>query len=184
MKVLDKQDAARFFVCFFPLLDYVNQTYDIYPEIERVGPTSGLALPQFHVLAQALWDDVQLIDDYLADCPPSADAETRALIAGWKHAVRGRFILERHLKDGSILIEMDSQSVYLVKGLTNTWEDLMPGWPLPIALEATLLPFRDVIITDGLVQPFDVNFGKGYKEGFKEIYMAAKNNSSIVRSLA
>ncbi len=51
-------------------------------------------------------------------------------------------------------------------------------------VEATLLPFRDQIITDGLIVPYsnfliDGNMARDYKE----IYMEAKLEKQIIKTL-
>ena len=46
--------------------------------------------------------------------------------------------------------------------------------PLPLLVEATLLPFRDVIITDGLIMPYNMVIGSNMARSFKEGYMEAK----------
>ena len=46
-------------------------------------------------------------------------------------------------------------------------------------LDAVLIPFRGSIISDGLVVPYRIYFGKGAREGFKEEYMNAKRNHTI-----
>ena len=55
--------------------------------------------------------------------------------------------------------------------------------PLPILLDVTLIPFRDVIISDGLVIETPVVFGKNYASELKDVYMSAKKNGAIIRSL-
>ena len=49
----------------------------------------------------------------------------------------------------------------------------------PLLLDAVLIPFRDSIISDGLVVPYRIYFGKGAIEDFKEVYMNAKRNRAI-----
>lgn len=44
----------------------------------------------------------------------------------------------------------------------TSWEDMFFYSLLPILLKATPIPFRDKIISDGLVIPYNVCFGKGY----------------------
>ena len=57
-------------------------------------------------------------------------------------------------------------------------------YSLPIALQATLLPWRDVIITDGLNFVYNtVTFGSGIKSDLKETYLEAKRNKRIHTSL-
>ena len=56
---------------------------------------------------------------------------------------------------------------------------MLYGAPTPVILQATLLPFKNVIITDGLVSVFSIRFGRNYSADFKETYMAANRNGSI-----
>ena len=76
-----------------------------------------------------------------------------------------------------MFISVEDGSVYMVKGLFSTWAEMLGKSPaLP---EAVLIPFRGSIISDGLVVPYRVCFGKGAIEAFKETYMNAKRNNTI-----
>ena len=48
-----------------------------------------------------------------------------------------------------------------------------------VLLDAVLIPFRDSIISDGLVVPYRIYFGKGARADFKDAYMNAKKNQTI-----
>lgn len=109
--------------------------------------------------------------------------EHRSIVSGWKKCISGQFMLERHLKKGSVFISADTQEVYMVSGIITSWEEMFFYRPLPILLKATLIPFKDKIISDGLVIPYNVCFGKGYSSDFKDIYMNAKKNKTIHFSL-
>jgi hypothetical protein len=54
---------------------------------------------------------------------------------------------------------------------------------MPVMLKATFIPFRDVIISDGLVMPYNIISGSGIKRMLKDVYMTAKQNGQIHRSL-
>ena len=54
---------------------------------------------------------------------------------------------------------------------------------MPLIVEATFMPFKDVIISDGLVMPYFVIVGNGMKRMFKDVYLTAKKNGRIHRSL-
>ena len=51
-------------------------------------------------------------------------------------------IFERHLKKGSVFISTNDESVYLVNGIIDSWEDMLSGVPTPIIVDAVLLPFN------------------------------------------
>ena len=65
----------------------------------------------------------------------------------------------------------------MVKGLFSSWEEMLGE--APVLLDAVLIPFRDSIISDGLVEPYSIYFGNGAREDFKEAYMNAKKNHAI-----
>ena len=56
-----------------------------------------------------------------------------------------------------------------MKGLTQTWGEMIPYLKPPFPIKATLIPFGDCIISDGLVSPQRVSFGPEYRESFKQI---------------
>ena len=89
------------------------------------------------------------------------------------------------MKKGSVFISTDNRRVYLVNGLFSTWEEMIQYRKRkpPVLLTVTLLPWKDVIISDGLVSITNINFGKTYFSDFKEIYLNAKRNENIIKSL-
>ena len=170
---LDTENAKLFFKLFLPILDYVNLKCHVLENdekfMEKWTLSQGINVQSALKTANKLCSDDTLIDEYLAQAQLSD--ENRNIVSSWKKHIKGKFILERHLKKGSIFISMNDEKVYLVKGLNS------------VLLNATLLPWKDVIISDGLVALTPVYFGKGYSTEFKEIYMNAKHNSTIFNSL-
>ena len=67
--------------------------------------------------------------------------------------------------------------------LFSSWEEMIQYRRPPVLLTVTLLPWKDVIISDGLVSITNINFGKTYSSDFKEIYLNAKCNRNIIKSL-
>ncbi len=50
---------------------------------------------------------------------------------------------------------------------------------MPQLVVATLMPFRDVIIHDGIVAPFGVCLSRNMSEQSKQIYLEAKVNCNL-----
>lgn len=178
MKV-DKADAALFFQLWFPLLDYVNRKYHIRPEIKKIDQQQGINLQDGKAIANYLWANIRIIDEYLAvaDLPD----EHVQIISEWKRCRRDEYVLERHLKKGSVFISTKDETVYMVQGLFSTWEEMLGE--APMLVDTALLPFKGGIVSDGLVSAFNVCLGKGVREAYKEIYMTAKGNNAIHFSL-
>lgn len=173
---LKPEDAELFYELFLPLLDYVNENFHVTTEKTRF--TGESINPQdAYKVANFLWTQVGIIDDYLKGM--KLPNEHMKIIQKWKRCIPGTFILERYLKKGSVFISVSTEDVYLVNGIISSWDEMLHGVPTPIILKATLLPFRDVIITDGLVSVSQIRFGRNYSADFKKTYTTAKHNGSI-----
>ena len=145
------------------------------PEAGRIDQKHGVDACDAKAVADYLWSHTGVIEEYLAVAElPNEHAQ---IVAGWKQRKSGRYILERHLKKGSVFISAEDGSVYMVKGLFSTWAEMLGE--SPVLLDAVLIPFRGSIISDGLVVPYRICFGKGATEDFKEVYMNVKRNQTI-----
>ena len=83
---------------------------------------------------------------------------------------------------GSVFISDDNHSVYLVNSIIDSWGGMFPV-PTPTIAKTTLLPFRDVIVSDGLVSAFLIRFGRNMVDGFKETYMTEKKNKALISQI-
>ena len=172
---LENSDIKLFYRLWFLLLDHVNRTYRVCPETEIIDMERGVDPCSAKSVADYLWSHTGVVEEYLAAA--ELPEEHAQIVADWKRCKPGRYILERHLKKGSVFISAEDGAVYMVKGLCSTWEEMLGD--APVLLDAVLIPFRDSIISDGLVVPYQIYFGKGARADFKEVYMAAKKNQTI-----
>ena len=172
---LEQSEAKLFYRLWLPLLDYVNRKYRMCPEAEWIDKRHGVDADAAKEIADYLWSHTGVIEEYLAEA--DLPKEYAQIVASWKQCRPGRYILERHLKKGSVFISVEDGTVYMVKGLFSTWEEMLGD--SPVLLDAVLIPFRDSIISDGLVVPYRIRFSKGTAEDFKEAYMNAKRNHTI-----
>lgn len=180
--ILSQEDGQLFYQLWLPLLDYVNERYHVCKDLKDMAAAKSLDPAEVKKVADKLWEDVDVIDSYLAKRPDLPE-DHREIIKGWKKRIQGRYIMERHLKKGTIFISAEEEEVYQVCGIISSWEEMFYGAPMPLMVEATFIPFRDVIISDGLVRSYNMMFGGGIKRMCKNIYMAAKKDGRIHRSL-
>ena len=178
---LDQNDAELFYELSLPLLHNTNKIYNVNTNLRKMHGAKELDPSEVKIVADYLWEHTDVIEAYLTDHVLSADH--RSIVSGWKKCISGQFMLERHLKKGSVFISTATEEVYMVNGIITSWEEMFFYRPLPVLLKATLIPFRDKIISDGLVIPYNVCFGKGYSSEFKDIYMNARKNRKIHFSL-
>lgn len=179
---LSQEDGQLYYKLWMPLLDFVNRTYGINKKLKNMAEAKNLDPAEVKEIANKLWSEVEIIDRYIKE-NPELPAEYKEIIQSWKRRIQGKFIMERHLKKGTIFISMEDEQVYQVSGIISSWEEMFYWAPMPLIVEATFLPFRDVIISDGLVMPYNIMIGSGMKRMFKDVYMAAKKSGQIHRSL-
>jgi hypothetical protein len=113
--------------------------------------------------------------------PQKLSAAHLAIVESWKQFIRGDFFIERYLKKYAVFIQ--DQKVYGVLALNDSFEEMLPHDPLPMYVSATLLPFRDKIIYDGLIGSYSIYLGGGISSELKEIYLTAKQNGTILERL-
>lgn len=156
-------------------MDFVNRTYHVYPETETIDQEQGVDPRDAKAIADYLWPHTEVLEEYLAAA--KLPKEYAQIVASWKRCKSGRYILEGHLKKGSVFISAEDGAVYMVKGLCSTWEEMLVE--SPVLLDAVLIPFRESIISDGLVVSYCIYFGKGAREDYREVYMTGKKNQII-----
>jgi hypothetical protein len=164
----------------------VNQKYGISDvlsdQIRRAKPD----LKELKKAADALWKDPTIIDEYIIERKEEVGLgnEHRHILESWRYPINGVFVLERHLSRGSVFIDTETKKVYQVKGLTQSWEEMIPNLKPPFPIDATLLPYNECIISDGLVAAHHISFGPDYREEFKHIYDTANYEGKVLTTLS
>ncbi len=180
--ILSQEDGDLYYELWRPLLDFVNSKYHASSKLKNIATAKRLDPLEVKKVADALWSNVEVIDAYLKENTKLPE-DKQVIVRGWKRRIQGTFMMERHLKKGTIFISMEDEKVYQVSGIKSSWEEMFYGAPMPLLVEATFIPFRDVIISDGLVVPYRVIISGNMKREYKDVYMAAKKNGQIYRSL-
>ena len=182
MMTLSQEDGQLYYKLWLPLLDFVNRKHRVNRKLKNIATAKELDPAEVKKVANKLWSDVAIIDDYLKERVDLTE-EYKAIIQSWKRRVQGKFMMERHLKKGTIFISLEDEEVYQVSGIISSWEEMFYGAPMPLMIDATFMPFQDVIISDGLVMPYNIFVGGNMKRMLRDAYMAAKKSGQIHRSL-
>ncbi len=181
--ILTEEEAKQFYDLWISLLDFVNQKYRLIKELYGMTSPGGLPLHFVKRLSVKLWEDKKVIDEFILSGFKKMDDEETAIVSSWKRAIHGKFIVDRHLRKGSVLVSIDDNEVYIVKGICSSWREILHDFPMPQIVQATLMPFRDTIIHDGIVAPYGICLSRDMSEQSKQIYLAAKANDNLHYSL-
>ena len=127
--VLSPEDGRLFYKLFLPLLVYVDETYKMHKDLPRMAWNGALDMKEVKEIANRLWDDVSLLDNYVAE-QRDMSQEEKDILLSWKGRIRGKFVLLRHLQRGSVFIS-EEKEVYQVLGIQSSWEELFPEGNAP-----------------------------------------------------
>ncbi|MGZ8189702.1 MAG: hypothetical protein ACXWTS_00580 [Methylococcaceae bacterium] len=180
--ILDKQESKLFYDLMWSLQYYINQKLNIIPAIKSLDDYIALDMNQKLLVRNALYEHINLCDEYVTDNPQKFSADELTQVMDWKKFVKGHFYIERYLKKYSIFIGPEDK-VYTVHSLQQPLDEIIHKSYLPHAVEAVLLPFAGKIIYDGLLLNYSVHFGSGISGDLKEVYLIAKSKGDIIESL-
>lgn len=179
--LISKQDAKLFFKLQKALLIYGASKMSKNAGIFDANAFKNSPLEKWAEARDYVMENISLIQQYTNENPDNFLGEELALIQDWKNAKMGDFIVERHLKNYSIFLDVnDDKKAYGVLGLTQEFTKIMPFFPIWIT--GVLLPWKNQIVCDGLFRCKLMHFGGGIRSTFKEQYLIAKK-LGIITSL-
>lgn len=178
------EENELFYKLRLALLAYANQHLQIIPQAIPAEQIGKQPAAQIVKLRDALHAQPDLLERFVAENPEQFSEQELAIVASWRHHVRGDFYIMRYLKPYTVFMSAKEPShLYGVLGLYEPLEVVTGGNPLPLLVQATLLPFRDRIIYDGLLNVHRIIFGKGIRTSLIEEYNRLKEREGIIEQL-
>jgi hypothetical protein len=181
---LSPQDAEQFYRLHKALMFFVSRRLGLIDETVTT-PEAYAHVPwevRFKV-HKALVEDMDLIDAFLDENPYHLDEGDLDIVRSWKDLVAGTFYVFRQLQNYMVFLSENEPVVaYGVLALSDPFEALV-GPDLPRMVKTTLLPFKGMIVYDGLMSGYNVTFGPGIRRSLNESYKKAKAVRGIVTSL-
>ncbi len=179
---LSKEDTELYYKLMWSLQYYIKLQGGHLKEISTLEEYANLPSEKKFKVRNMLWDNPKLIDAYLQENPEGFSSAELEIIRKWKAFVKGSFYILRHLKKYSIFIG-NNDKVYAVVGLLSPLEDVIPSYALPRMVDAILLPFKGLIIYDGMFNTYNISIGGGIRAGLNHTYTVAKLKERIIATL-
>lgn len=105
---LSQEDGQLYYKLWLPLLDYVNKKYCVNRKLKSIATAKELVPAEVKKVANKLWSDVTIIDDYLKENKDLPE-EHREIIHSWKRRVQGRFMMKWMFKDSCMAAKKSGQ---------------------------------------------------------------------------
>jgi hypothetical protein len=186
---LSQQDVSLFYKLWYKLVYYVNSKLNIVPNFpELLYPNDKVDRTEIYAIREELWEDPNLIDEYLKYNDHSCqlnEIECGILDSWRKFHINSNFAIMSHSKKYSVLMPCDeniSKRAYGVLGITNPIFEVVPH-KLPFIIKTVILPFKNQIIYDSFIASYNLSFGRGACESFRDEYREVKARYGIIESL-
>ena len=180
---LSQSDYELFTVTLLGLLSYVNGAEGL-ADFENEPESTSEDVLRLHKIRDALWDKPSLIADYLASDTSLSDDEVR-LLQSWLHNhINSDFAVVAYTPQHAVFCQMldSGPKLFAVKGVAMSVASTLCQQP-PVLLNAVLLPFKDVIIHDTFMVPYDMDFSPSFKRLFEEARAHAEAEDGITTRL-
>ena len=180
---LPPQETERFYRIWFALLHYVNRELHVVPAFPDAPGKEDVSVEVTLKVRDALWATDALRERFIIGNPAQLSGADLALVASWQYRLAGAFYIFRSLQHSTIFLsETTPAHAYGVLGLVSSIEETVP-LPLPVYMQAVLLPFEHHIIYDSLLTSYNVLFGSGYRQDLQELYRNIQEREGIITSL-
>jgi hypothetical protein len=182
--LLELHELELFFRLHRTLMFFVNQRLKVIPN-KLATPEEFAALsPEVRVkVRDALNAHLDLIESFADENPARLSDDDLAIVRSWRHLVTGKFYVFRELKKYTVFLSTTSPAIaYGVLALSQPFEDLI-GPYLPVLTQTVLLPFKGMIVYDGLMSSYNISFGPGIRRNLNQDFKEAKARHGIVTSL-
>jgi hypothetical protein len=179
---LSEDDVNLFYKLNPALLLFVNLRLGLQKEIVNMKNFLSLQLEKKVEVRNALYDNIDLIDEFVEKNPDNFSLEELDIISSWKNFLKSTFYIFRYLKKYSVFLASDTDAkAYGVLGISSDLKEMFPH--LPIMVDTVLIPFKNHVIYDGFMAPYSMTFGGGIRRNFKTIYDEAKAKYGIIATL-
>jgi hypothetical protein len=182
--LLSPHDVELFFKLHRALMFFVNQRLKVIPD-DIVSPEEFSSLsPETRLkVRDAFLQHAELTQQFIDENPAHLSDDELDIVRSWQHLVHGKFYVFRELKKYTVFLSTTNPAIaYGVLALSQPFEELI-GPYLPVLTQTVLLPFKGVIVYDGLMSSYNISFGPGIRRNLNQDFKEAKARHGIVTSL-
>ena len=182
--LLPPHELELFFKLHRALMFFVNQRLKVIPNKVATPDEFAALSPEVRLkVRDALNANLDLIESFTAENPAHLSDDELDLVRSWRHLVTGKFYVFREFKKYTVFLSTTSPAIaYGVLALSQPFEDLI-GPYLPVLTQTVLLPFKGMIVYDGLMSSYNISFGPGIQRNLNQDFKEAKARHGIVTSL-
>ena len=174
--ILKKEDAQLFYNLYFTVLRNYHESKN------RSKSFDDLTIDEISQIRNSLFDNVNYLNTFCELFKNKLPDEHLEIIKKWKFFVKKTFIIYKDLKKYTIFVDTQESLSYGVFGLFKEIRDLINN-KFPVMADAVLLPFKNKIVIDGIISPYDFKIKGALSKILINSYRDSKANKGLIVTL-
>ena len=172
---LRERDIENFFKLHKSLVLYVNNKKHLIKGISTISDLQDAHFKKIAELRTMAVKDPTLIDSFIKENPFEFTGNELNTIDHWKEGIFDTFFIVRYEKDMAIFYHPKTERCYGVLSLNDQLSDML-GLYTPRVVQTWLIPFKDRIVYDGLIAPYNITVGRSMGKNLR-----AEHEEAVVK---
>lgn len=165
---LSKQDAKLFYKIYFALLEFTNNKYKINPKL-KIYNKVGLNTYELKDIVEKFWANKDLIIfEFCMANPYKFNKEELIVTSEFKKGFRDIFIVAKY--ELVYTAVMNKDRTYMIKGINDNIDNIISYQDLPLFVMTSIIPFKNVLIYDGLLMKLGIVMENDFTKIIEEQY--------------
>ena len=177
---LPPDDYKKFIISYQKILHFSAKRNKI---ISARMSFEKFLLSDFQTKAQArmhLVESNNLVDEYEYENRENLTNYDISLINNFKRRIYGEFLLFKCIKDYGIFYEYCSKNFYQVHPINDPFDKFAHN--LPANVKTTIFPYKNKLITDGMIELPKKKFTDNFIKEVSELYMLTRIDNKIIKN--
>ncbi len=165
---LSKEDAKLFYKIYFALLEFTNNKYKINTHIKLYN-CHGINPYEIKDIVDKFWKNKEtIVLEFCLANPYKFNKEELEITSEFKKGIRDIFVIAEYELEYTVLMYKDK--VYMIKGINDNIDNIIPYTELPYTTITSVIPFKNVLIYDGMLLGFGVKMGESFNDVVEKKY--------------
>lgn len=157
---LSKKDAKLFYKIYFALIEFTNNKYNIKPKFKLYKKT-GINPYDITEIIDTFWKNKEtVVLEFCLSNPYKFNTEELKITSEFKKGIYDLFIICKFYEEYTAL--MNETNTYMIKGINDNLDNIISYKDLPIPTFTAVIPFKNVLIYDGILRNMPINFGNSF----------------------
>lgn len=165
---LSRTDAKLFYKIYFGLLDFTNNKYKINTKL-KIYNKLGLNPYELKDIVEKFWENKDaIVLEFCMANPYKFNKEELSITSEFKKGFRDLVIIAKYEKEYTAV--MNRNKTYMIKGLNDNIDNIISYQNLPQTVMTSIIPFKNVLIYDGLLMELGIKMGTNFEKVIEKEY--------------